>query len=463
MPAVPAAATASPESSNGTSSTEDGEYEVLDAVTPVPDPPIIVEPPPRRGAHGSRNSAGGGTIRRDSTPYSSAERQFDKIEASMLSRATTAQLAEKEMLGLARFTLGSRDSEVEEERRRALCKSNALKSLVSLIDQYRTTSRVATVGFSVIIALAARDTAMQQALGTAGAVEVIAECINFDGTSSSDERMTEAGLRALSALTWTPGNRESMREQRAIDKVISIMARTAQSAAIQTECATLLANCAFGSEANKMIIGHDLPGVDCLVTAMKQHPMDVELQSRSCLAIRNLTYRLPVIADSAGSKGAVAAVLTAMDLHCDNVYVVEQGSVALYNMVSDNKANTSRMLGDALCLEIILGALREHEKSDTVQSNVVGILQTAAHQRPDYIPSLARAGGLQAIIASMRAGMTSQTGLHKRAQALHDIISIEAPHRLSIDESLADAACVTALIELLYIAVTVGPSVSDFD
>jgi hypothetical protein len=164
------------------------------------------------------------------------------------------------MLAVARFALSGRDPGAAAERRDALAKSGVLAALVAVVGRCAERARTATVGCSVISALATGDAEMQEALGEAGAVQAIVRCVehNFE---DGDGRMIEAGLRALTSLTCVLENREKMRKSDGIKAVIATMGRHSQAPLLQTEGATLLANCAFGSEENKRCIAEKF-GVD---------------------------------------------------------------------------------------------------------------------------------------------------------------------------------------------------------
>lgn len=375
---------------------------------------------------------------------------LEAIEKSLLDNSTSPEHAEREMLLTARFVLGSRSPEVASDRRSALVKSNVLKAITMIMQKFCKNVRLSTVGCSVISALATGDSAVQKAFGAAGAVQVVVDCI--ESNQDEDEQMTEAALRALSTLTWVPENRDVIRVQRGIDVIVSTMGKHGPSPSIQTEGATLLANCAYESEENKRVIADNF-GIDLIITAMKQFQHDIELQSRACLALRNLTYGMPAIAEITGSKGGIAAVMSAMDLHGEDPGVIEQGAVALYNMVRDSAGNVERMLDNSVYPEILLTALQRFSESDVIQCSILRIIQAITRKKHITVTHLAQAGGIRILISSMRASITRPSVLHEGAAALHAAFSAKAK-RSQLESCLLEVGGIDTLFELLFIAVT---------
>lgn len=201
--------------------------------------------------------------------------------------------------------------------------------------------------------------------------------------------------------------------------------------------------------------------LDCLclpqiVTAMKTYPMDVELQCRSCLALRNLTFSASTIVESAGSKGAVAAVLAAMELHADSGDVVEQAVVALFNMIASHAENVDHLVAIPLHMDVLLGVLRNFVDSENVQATVMSVLEIVVKERPSAIPRLVGMDGVDNIVAAMRSGITKRSVMHQGAATLYAIISSQE-HRIEAERKVKQAGGIDALLELLYISVTYKP------
>jgi hypothetical protein len=436
------------------------------------------------------------------------QRQLGAMEEALLHRIETSAAAEKQMLGVARFALSAKLPDSIRDRRVALLRSSVLPALVRTVQRYAHEPRTATVGCSVFSAISADDGEMQLALGAAGAVEAVVACVKKN-LGADDSQPTEAGLCALTSLACTLSNRQNMREHGGIEVVIATMGQHSDSSAIQIEGCTLLANCAFGCDENKQLIA-DKFGIDLvrllprlswlftsqnglpteghgfcmgtrdkwivltflllallpfrfpslfaaqIVTATKTFPDDFQLQSRACLALRNLTFGSPAIVEVAGAKGAMDAVLSAAKLHPDNLDVVEQAMVGLFNMIASNPGNIDRMDAVPDRVEILLAMLQRFHESGFIQATVLNVFEVMARERPDTIPSLVDADGVAVILAAMRGGITQRPVMHQGAATLRALFASSA-HGSAVMQKLGLAGGLPALLELLYISSTYRP------
>jgi hypothetical protein len=441
------------------SSTEDGEYDDFRS-TDVPSTTDLLAGPPvdprmRASDRNRKRSANAASSLPPWNVFSRLQRQLEAMNTALILKCDTPDGAEREIMNVAKFALATRVPDTLADRRDALAKSAALKSLIAVIQYFRTSPRVATVGCSALSALATGDDKLQHALGAAGAIQAVLDCI--EANVAEDERVIEAGLRSLAALLWNPDNRAIMREQRGIDLVASTMGQYAHYPGIQTEGCTLLANCAFSSEENKRIITDNF-GIDLIVTAMKQFPADQDLQCRGCLALRNLTFGMPEVVSRCCLQGGLSAVLGAMADHPGNVPVVEQAAVALGNMILslDSTRNVEHLIANPGYTEVLLGTLRRHNDSDPIQCNILSVIEAVAKESPGSVEHLADAGAVESVVAAMRIGITKPNVLHRGAAVLHAMIVIP-DQRPTVEKCLVGAGGIDALLELLYISVTAPP------
>lgn len=189
---------------------------------------------------------------------------------------------------------------------------------------------------------------------------------------------------------------------------------------------------------------------------MKAFPSDSQLQSCACLALRNLTFNSPPIIETAGSKGAIEAVLMALKTHPDNVDVTEQAVVCLFNMVASHAGNLQRMEAAPDYVETLLGALRRFHESENVQATALSILEVMVREHPGTIPGLLEADGMPEMLEAMRGGITQRPVMHQGAATLRALFASDE-HRPAIARRLALAGGLPALLELLYISSTYKP------
>lgn len=387
------------------------------------------------------------------SPMHRYRHHLDDLQGSLEGKTGSPKQAERELLAVARFVVGDYGAEESRKRRQAIARSDIPLAAVSVLQKHASDRRTATVGCSVLSVLATNDALMQQGLGRAGAVQAIVLCV--ERNEGGDPRMTESGLRALSSLAYFPENRERIREQRGIEVIVSAMGNHSQSVSVQTEGATLLANYAFGSEENKKVISAGF-GIDLLVTAMKTYPAERELQGRACQALRNITFNAPSILSSAGAKGAVTAALDALSGHLLAEDVIEQGIVAIFNMVTPHPPNADRLASVSSHMTVLLEALRAYSESERIQTAALAIMESVLRRRPEALPPLLETGGVQDIVAAMKGAITQPGVMRQGASCLLAILAVEECKQVTLD-SIKEAGGLESLLELLYIAVTYKP------
>lgn len=387
---------------------------------------------------------------RRAVPSEKLERDVATINQALRESISSADKAETVLMAIAKFALGPRSPSVAAQRRDALLAAGAVELVVEVQASHAASAAVQAVAAWAVGSLCHEDTSMQLAFGRAGAVEAV-----VDALRSHDESLwvIEFGLRALSALTWEPRNRDAIGSCGGLDVVIATMGRHADMCNIQADGATLLANSAFGHERNKALLANGF-GLDAVVTAMRGFTHNATVQNHGCLALRNATWALERNKEIAGVKGSVNAVIDALDAHAADSAVVEQAAAALCIMVEGVPANVERMLNSSEWATVLLGALSAHAGVESVQVNLLKVLAAVARAHTDRVPALIAEGALDAALGAMRRNVTRRAVMLAGASAAKALLITGAPEA---EAALQSAGGVTALLDMLYCSVTAPP------
>lgn len=387
---------------------------------------------------------------RRAVPSLSLARDLTAINDALRESLEAVEKAEAVLMTLAKFAIVPKNPNVVAARRDALVEAGSITLMVDVQRTHVDNAPVQAMAAWAVGSMAHEDGVMQAALGRAGAVEAVVGAIRAHENSVW---VIEFALRALSALTWEPANREAIGACGGLEVVIAAMGRHADMATVQADGATLLANSAFGHEQNKVLLANSF-ALDAIVTAMRSFTQDATMQKHGCLAIRNLAWGLERNKEIAGVKGGVNAVIDALDAHADDDSVVEQATAALCILVEKVVCNIERMLNSSDWIAVLLGTLQARPDTESVQVNLLTVIAQAATVRPDKVAALVAAGALEVAVAGMRRNITRRAVMHAGAYAARALLASGTPEA---EAALQGVGGIGTLLDMLYCSVTAPP------
>jgi hypothetical protein len=144
-------------------------------------------------------------------------------------------------------------------------------------------------------------------------------------------------------------------------------------------CATLR-NIAAGDKALKQAVA-DAGGAAAIVSAMRQHPADVDVQRRGCEALRNIAVRGSTgddeLKQAVVDAGGAAAIVSAMRQHAANELVQRRGCAALRNIAAGEN-ELKQAVVEAGGAAAIVSAMTQHAADVVMQRRGVEALGNLA-------------------------------------------------------------------------------------
>jgi len=109
-------------------------------------------------------------------------------------------------------------------------------------------------------------------------------------------------------------------------------------------------------------------GIQAIVSALKQHRIDADVQEQGCGALANLINNED-IEMAIGNAGGAAVIVAALKQHPRHVGVQEQGCTALCSLVSNVniRAAITEEVGIEEIIAVLVVALKQYPKNVTVQ------------------------------------------------------------------------------------------------
>ena len=155
---------------------------------------------------------------------------------------------------------------------------------------------------------------------------------------------------------------------------------------------------------------------------MRAHSQVASVQKEGCRALRSLTKRIGP--ESATEARTVEAVLDAMRAHLHATQVLRHGSSALVVSTYCNDAAVERV-AEAGGLQLVVAAMRAHPQVLEVQKPSVGLLYLCRGLlcRAPYGRLVSEAGGQAAVSAAMQSFPDDERNTHRGcALALRDCL-----------------------------------------
>ena len=152
-------------------------------------------------------------------------------------------------------------------------------------------------------------------------------------------------------------------------------------------------------------------GLDAVVEAMRAHSQVASVQTEGCRALRSLTKR---IGPESATARTVEAVLDAMRAHLHATQVLRHGASALVVSTYRNDAAVERV-AEAGGLQLVVAAMRAHPQVLEVQKPSVALLYFCRGLlcRAPYGRLVSEAGGQAAVSAAMQSFPDDEGNTHR--------------------------------------------------
>ena len=153
-------------------------------------------------------------------------------------------------------------------------------------------------------------------------------------------------------------------------------------------------------------------GLDAVVEAMRAHSQVASVQKEGCHALRSLTTRIGP--ESATEARTVEAVLDAMRAHLHATQVLQHGAIALVESTYCSDAAVERV-AEAGGLQLVVAAMRAHPQVLEVQKPSVALLYYCRGLlcRVPYGRLVSEAGGQAAVSAAMQSFPDDEGNTHR--------------------------------------------------
>lgn len=275
---------------------------------------------------------------------------------------------------------------------------------------------------------------------------------------------------ALAALALSnPTNQALIAQQPGLSRVLDTMKLNTYHLPLQLSLMHLLASLAYGTESKSILIVKG--GLDCILTSMKDHPMESSIQATGCRAIANL---FAGTSDDIRIKGAlcIKPILRGMRMHppqvdtttngaddngndsetsiryCEHddssVQIHSYGCAALRNL---SKVH-SRPIVEAGGIATLLLTLAEYSQRPSIQEHGWGALYNLMEiGTTEDCLSVYTEGGLKTLLDILHS-YTS----HSRIQlvGLRCLACLAATDKLQILEKMVEGKAIDLVLSALY-------------
>lgn len=186
---------------------------------------------------------------------------------------------------------------------------------------------------------------------------------------------------------------------------------------LRSACSAL-SNLAFLPEISKAIAEATDDAIPVIVETIKTHATDAPLQSSGCGLLRNLAYKNEANQAAIVEAGGITIIIVAMKYHSLDALAQVTGCDALYNLAANNDKNKI-LISQAGAIPIVLAAVKSHASNVKLQRSAAAVISTLAYN-PQISALIARSGGIRAILTAMQSnteGLSSVGGSDAKLQA----------------------------------------------
>lgn len=213
-------------------------------------------------------------------------------------------------------------------------------------------------GCLLIAILAADNDDVQEYIGSLHGIDSVLDAMSNHG---SDSAVQDAASQALRALTWSATNRQVMARHGALQDLVSAMRGHPNDGNLQEHLACTAAHVVYGNPDSRLLFGK-VGGVTAILDAMRRHPDNVLLQAQCCFAIRNLSWDCPENHSLMHQGDADDLLMTAMERFPKIPGLQDQALAALGNLMFHDDETFRQTV--------------ERKHSKTLQALVFAALQT---------------------------------------------------------------------------------------
>jgi Armadillo/beta-catenin-like repeat len=241
-------------------------------------------------------------------------------------------------------------------------------AILDCMKRHKDNARVQSTACGVLWNLAANNESTRVWIALSGGITTILLAMKRHARCA---KVQAAGFSVLMNLASdNDPNRDVIISFDGVLLVLLAMRRYPQHPLLQAAGCALLNNLSANSKHVAAV--WEAGSVEAILTAMRRHPRHSPVQAYGCAALQNLAsdeeYRHHI-----GQAGGAILVLQAVKHCAREPEVVAYGCAALHNIAFKNAANQSQIVKNN-GIEIILKAMRMHERNGKVQANACGAL-----------------------------------------------------------------------------------------
>jgi hypothetical protein len=204
--------------------------------------------------------------------------------------------------------------------------------------------------------------------------------------------------------------------------VIDCMVEHEGNERIQQEGCAILAMLASTENLHVNLSIAETDGVDVIVTAMAGFSENLQIQTDTCRALSHLSIdqesRMLIC-----SQGGLMLLVNAMNEFDNDVDLLEAACSALLNLSSDTE---EQVLASSNIVETVISIMQRRQVvSSRLQEKCLGILQNFAMKSKDAKRAVSHAGGIEAIIFTIKEFMGSPSVMERSFTTLWSLAVLE--------------------------------------
>eukprot|EP00980_Cylindrotheca_fusiformis_P006112 scaffold1319_cov126-Cylindrotheca_fusiformis.AAC.1 len=171
-------------------------------------------------------------------------------------------------------------------------------------------------------------------------------------------------------------------------------------------------------------------GIDMLVSALATFSHNLDIQIDTCKAMSHLSMdqesRMLI-----SSQGGPMLLVNAMNNHKDSIPLLECACGALLNLSADAE---EQLLANSNVVEVVIRVMSQQLTAPRLQEKALGVLQNVSMRSRDAKRAIANAGGIGAIVFSMKEFMGTAGVLERAFTTLWSLCVLEDNQEIVANE-----------------------------
>ena len=329
--------------------------------------------------------------------------------------------------------------------------SKEIKVILTLMTKFQTILKIVYESFKLLLHFVLVNAERNSWLILLnGGVVVITRAM---GVHEQDAGVQTLGCGVLHSLSTSAAHKELVLRDpnvvmfEGVRAVLAALTHHPGDARLAGLALSSLQNMSFNERSSEFIAG--LGGADCILSAMRAHPDDPDVQAPAGWCLLNMSANGPELKLVIAGCGGVAALVAALVAHPRDRDVLAPCAGALHSLATRCPPNKA-LAADAGAAALLVAAIREHWTDPAVVRPAVWALQTLAADHPPNAARLAAAGAvpilLRLVVAHAAAGGPGAVDILRPAcWALESVVASDSE---AARAARGDRACAPAVLAL---------------